>query len=487
MIASIPKPADWPITVKVPMLVACLMVAVSTVLSERVLTRLADMQEQDLRAVANTYLDGLTASLQPYVLREDVWEVFDTLDRIHGKGTGFRPLRTVVTNSDRVVLAASDPRWLPVKSPLPASVAKNFSPSGNMVVDADANRAFVHRQIAYQGRTIGHVFAEVDIGPLLAERRSVLTTLLITNSLLTIALAAIGYFAIRRMLRPVRVLTDHIDRGRQGEVAEISQAQIDKQGSEFARLFRRYNALVQAVNEREGFAAKLAEEEKLASLGRLASGMAHEINNPLGGMFNALDTMRQHGGQPAVRKTSLRLLDLGLKGIRDVVRSTLLTYRREHAERDLVADDLDDLRLLITPEARRKRLNVGWRNDTQGDLGVPAGEVRQIVLNLLLNAIAATDREETVAFSASVTDGRLLLEVTDSGPGLHPDLVVYLHGRENVRAPIEDGGGLGLWIVRRLVRSLSGTVEARMGDAGGTAIRVALPMRVAEEEMRDVA
>lgn len=487
MISRLVKPSEWPITVKVPLLVACLMVAVSTVLSERVLQRLSDMQNKDLHALAHTYLDGLAASLQPHVMREDVWEVFDTLDRAHGKSTGFQPMRTVVTNGRSIVLAASDPRWLPVKSPLPSGLAEKFPVSGDLAVDTEKSRGFVRRKITHQGRTIGFVFAEVDIGPLVAERRSVFTTLLITNGLLTLAFAAIGYFAIRRMLRPVRVLTDHIDLGRQGEVAEIGNDQIAREGSEFARLFRRYNALVHAVNEREAFAAKLAEEEKLASLGRLASGMAHEINNPLGGMFNALDTAKRHGEVATVRTTSLRLLEQGLKGIRAVVRSTLMTYRREESEDVLEVGALDDLRLLIAPEARRKALSVVWENDLTGDVRVSAGEVRQILLNLLLNAIAATGPGGSVRFRAAMSGSALTLQVADTGPGLPPDMVVFLHSQEASRAPIEDDGGLGLWMVRRLVRTLNGSIEACPAPQGGTTITISLPVGVDEEETRDVA
>ncbi len=487
MISRLVKPTEWPITVKVPLLVACLMVAVSTVLSERVLQRLSDMQNKDLHALANTYLDGLSASLQPHVMREDVWEVFDTLDRAHGKSTGFHPMRTVVTNGRSIVLAASDPRWLPVKSLLPPDLAEKFPLSGELAVDTDTSRGFVRREISHQGRTIGFVFAEVDIAPLIAERRNVFATLLITNALLTLAFAAIGYFAIRRMLRPVRVLTRHIDRGRHGEVAQIANEQIAREGSEFARLFQRYNALVHAVNEREAFAAKLAEEEKLASLGRLASGMAHEINNPLGGMFNALDTAKQHGEVAAVRKTSLRLLEQGLKGIRAVVRSTLMTYRREESEDILEVGALDDLRLLIAPEARRKAVAVVWENELTGDVPVSAGEVRQILLNLLLNALAATGPGGSVEFHAEMSGSNLELKVADTGPGLPPDMVVFLHSQEAGRAPIDDDGGLGLWMVRRLVRTLNGSIEARTSPNGGTTITVRLPVAVDEEETRDVA
>ncbi len=158
-------------------------------------------------------------------------------------------------------------------------------------------------------------------------------TLLATNGLLTLAMAALGYFTVRRMVRPIKILSQHLDRGQRGPVEAIPDHDVDGYGPEFSRLFRRYNAMVRGVNEREVLATRLSEEERLASLGRLASGIAHEINNPLGGMFNALDALKRHGDREAVRQTSVRLIQQGFSGIRDLVRSTLVTYR---ADRDAV-------------------------------------------------------------------------------------------------------------------------------------------------------
>ncbi len=81
-----------------------------------------------------------------------------------------------------------------------------------------------------------------------------------------------------------------------------SRRRIPSHDDEAASLFQGYNALVHAERERANLAMQLAEEEKLSSLGRLASGMAHEINNPLGGLFNAIDTLKTHGAHRACAK-----------------------------------------------------------------------------------------------------------------------------------------------------------------------------------------
>jgi signal transduction histidine kinase len=481
---AIVNPLHWPISVKVPVFAVLLMIIISAVITNRVLARLAETQERHLGQLASAYLDGLSASLVPSVVREDIWEVFDILDRSRERYRGLNVEWTVVTNGNNRVLAASDPRRFPSDRPL-AQEMQSLFPGAGVELAEQLTTAYLARPLTYQDREIGHIYAVADIRPLLEERSEVFATLVLTNVLLTLVFATVGYFAVRRMVQPVRILSVHLDRSTQGPLEPIPETTVGSHGGEFRRLFTRYNALARAVNEREELTAKLAEEEKLASLGRLASGLAHEINNPLGGMFNALDALRRHGDRDNVRATSTRLLDQGLAGIRDLVRSTLAVYRDDGQPRKLMPSDIDDLRLLIEPEIKRKRLDVRWTNEVTATTPLPAAPVRDAILNILLNACEACPEGGTISLMARADTKAVLIEVADSGPGLPRHLKDYLESPDAGSAPLGRRSGLGLWMVKRLCQELGGRVHALDSDHGGTLIRLVMPF--ADQELKHVA
>jgi signal transduction histidine kinase len=303
--------------------------------------------------LTSAYLDGLSASVLPSAIHGDVWEAFAALDRARDRYAGLNVRFAIVALPDGNVLAASDPTKFPVQSAVPPDVSWRFPPEDGLIIDAATGRAWLARSLREEGFSVGRILAEIDISELLRVREKVLLTLVAVNAGLALGFAAIGSFALRRMLKPLSVLSGYVERVRAGRADPIPESKRQRVSREFDLLFERFNAMARALNEREELASRLANQEKYAVLGKLASGMAHEVNNPLGGLFNALDTLRRHGDDRQAREATLNLLERGLTHIRNVVRSTLVTYRREAADHSLRPVDIDDVRLLVEPSTFR--------------------------------------------------------------------------------------------------------------------------------------
>ena len=109
-----------PITIRVPLVVAGLMTVVGVAASQQVLSRLVTTQERQVKDLTNAYLDGLASPLVEPVLRGDPWEIFDVLDQARQLYADIRPVETVVTDANGLVLAGSNPRHSPIGARLPA-------------------------------------------------------------------------------------------------------------------------------------------------------------------------------------------------------------------------------------------------------------------------------------------------------------------------------------------------------------------------------
>jgi len=464
-----------PLTIRVPATVALLMVVISAIVSERVLDRLATTQGNYLQGLAYAYLDGIVASIIPSVLREDNWEVFDAVARMTPKSSPLRPVETVVTGKSGLVIASSDPLVRQTLSVLDPGFESLFS-DGRVFIDESAGQGYARRAIAYQGQTIGQVHAVFDVSPLLEERRQVLVTLLLTNGMVTLSLGLIGFWAVGRMIRPMQVLETHMAEASAGSARLINESEYSGANREAMRMFAAFNGLVRSEAERQALTVRLAEEERLASLGRLASAMAHEINNPLGGLMNAVDTLRAHGDKRQVRAGSIDLIQRGLQGIREVVQATLATYRSEPLNRPLTGQDFIDLKLLMRPEMRRRQQSMDCRVAAMPDGAPkwPAGPVRQAVLNLLLNAAAVTPKGGRVGLAVRPEEGGLMVEISDQGDGMPETAKILLTGCRTGDLPVE-GDGLGLWIVRQIADELEGTIAVSSGSPAHTVVRLFIP------------
>jgi len=450
---------DWPLVVKVPAATAALIFVVAVGTSQ--LAAFAWFREEDrrLEQVAAVYMDGLAAVVAPHLRAGDAAGAAAALARAAAFQDGIRERAASVHLPDGATLAAA-PAGAAPPDPAPAAFA----------LDAAAGVVRLSRPVSEDGRAYGEVRAELDVTPFLERRRVVQAGVLAFDVALGAAAALLGLLAIRAMLGPQRELMEKLRRVEAGSLEPIPDDRLPPPETEFGRLLRAYNTVVHALDERERLTAELAERETMATLGRLSAAMAHEVRNPLGGLLTAADTLRRYGGDAQVRAECVDLIERGLRSIGGVIDAALDTWRGD--DRPLAAEDLDDVRRLVEPELRKRRIALDWRTEPPGEVEGGAGEVRQILINLLLNAAAASPAGGTVSLSARRSADGYRVTVADQGPGLPDDVRATLLGGS---APA--GRGLGAWVVMRLVRTLGASVAVEGAPGRGTAVTLRLPDR----------
>jgi signal transduction histidine kinase len=460
---------NLPVTLRVPLITAALMILLGLMASQSVLAALGRVQDARLSETARLHVEGLSVALGPSVLRQDVWEVYDILDRARAGSEGQRLLLTVVADEQGRVLAATDPRRAPVGVDAADFDRGAVAPEAVRMTGDPVLR--VTAPLQYQGRTIGGIVTELDVTDLLSERRRVTLWLLFGNALATAVLAFGGWLAVARILRPVGALVQAMDTS-DGAPRPIPAAEIPQGDPGLARLIATYNQMTTAVEERAEAERRLADRERFVSLGRLSSSLAHEVNNPLGGLLNAADTIHTYADRPEVVRQSAELMQRGLGHLRDVTRAILDQNRLDRAGQPLRPEDFEDLRLLFEPEAHSRSQVLDWQVQAGAAAfaGQPAAPLRQVALNLLLNAGAAAGLNGRVGLSVAKDGNALSISVSNTGAAMtEADL-----GRLMASGPLPPGGGVGLRLVHDIVAGLGGTLHHnRAGDQ--TVIRVDLP------------
>ncbi|MCA9322845.1 MAG: HAMP domain-containing histidine kinase [Planctomycetes bacterium] len=247
----------------------------------------------------------------------------------------------------------------------------------------------------------------------------------------------------------------------------------------------RMEGLVGEATERFKKAERhLVVAQRLAAMGHLAAGIAHEINNPLGGVMNALQSLSRPDLPPERRTKYLHVAEDGLGRIRDIVGRVLATTPR-HARVGpvLVADLFQQATGLIQHRFRRE--NIQLAQEAEDGLVVLGDrrELGQVVLNLLINACDALEENGggRVCLRSRGTLDRVEIEVEDDGHGIADDVKDHIFDLFFTTKPGQKGTGLGLGIVHNIVTGHGGTISVSSEPGRGTTFLVSLP-RGGEDE-----
>ncbi len=242
------------------------------------------------------------------------------------------------------------------------------------------------------------------------------------------------------------------------------------------------------VHERKLAEDALRRSEKLSVVGRMASSISHEINNPLTGAMNLLYLMETNPSIDAHLRGLLQGAQVQLARVTEVTKQTLLFHRQSTRASDLhIADVLDSLVELHRPTLDAKSIKLRRRYARTEPLTVMAGEIRQALAHVLSNAVEALRARgtlwvrvrESMAYESGVTRPGVRVTIADTGRGIpEADLPRIFEAFFTTKGM--NGTGLGLWVTREIVERHEGFVRVRSSvrpEAGGTVMHVFLPYR----------
>ena len=471
---------NWSLMVKIPVTVVGVVLILAGTLLVPVIYQTTSMQLANMEKRINALLTAAINGTLPHLMLREYWPAFDFLSRLKDSQSDLQLKYIVILDAEHRVFAATDPRAFRLLMRLPEGKQDGsftFSSSGESLISdifgiLGSSQIAVRKVISVNGVTHGTALSVVELDQLKSELWEIVLTAIFFTALASLACGGIGYAISKEMMRPLSLLQTHVEKVARGEIRFIDPSLIHAQ-DEIYRLMVDFNNMAGALLEKQKITDRLAIEGQLAALGKLTASMAHEINNPLGGMLNVVSTLNHYGHDATVRTNCLDILERGIKQIQSIVHAALLSYRYDNDSQRLKPSDLEDIRLLIQNEVRHSRIDLSWANGLAGGFELPAVPIRQLAMNLLLNGCEAMPDGGELEFTASVADSTLSLVVADTGGGMVPELVERLNARSYY---MDDGpGGIGLWICLQIINQLNGNWHISSEPGKGTRIGIQFP------------
>jgi PAS domain S-box-containing protein len=242
--------------------------------------------------------------------------------------------------------------------------------------------------------------------------------------------------------------------------------------------------IIRDITQQKKMEATFHTSERLASVGRLAATVAHEINNPLEAVVNFIYLAKQDPALPESIRAYLNAADKEIGRVAHITQQTLGFYRDNSQPVTLVIEDvIQDVLTIYERKCQYKALKIERRIEPGLMLSTLRGELKQILSNLIANAIDASKEDGKILIRAKTSrhfpSGRLGVRITvaDNGAGISDQ------DKEKLFAPFfttkaSVGTGLGLWITKDLLKKKGGHIQfcSNSSDRSGTVMRIFLPL-----------
>ena len=238
-------------------------------------------------------------------------------------------------------------------------------------------------------------------------------------------------------------------------------------------------------DERQRLQEQLLHADRLATIGQLAAGVAHELNEPLAAALGFAQLCRKQPGLPPAALTDLDRIIAAALHAREIVKKLVSFAREQPPERQRVSLARIILSGVSLLESRARNAGIEIRRRVEPDLPpvmADPNQLTQVLVNLVVNAIQAMPEGGSLLIEASADAGQVLLAVEDRGVGMAPETVERIFEPFFTTKEVGEGTGLGLSVVHGIVAGHGGTIAVRSEPGAGTRFEVRLPAAPAEGE-----
>jgi two-component system, NtrC family, sensor kinase len=378
-------------------------------------------------------------------------------------------------------------RWEELGRPFPRALSR----------EAIGRSAAVERRITSWGEPVVEIRTTLNVStrfwgtlavgfslqPIGLELQAMAARLILVALALMLGNSVMTAIYVETLIRPILGLHGTMQRAAEGASGLRAEGKGRDEVGDLARAFNGMMEELERGREREqARLAQLAHTEKMAAIGSLATGVAHEVNNPLAGILTCLEMVRANPNDANMRSRYLELVEDGIKRIGRTVTS-LLDFSRPRPmelEETPANDRLRHVVELVDYQLRSGRVEAVFDLDPAEPVVVADRfQLEQVLLNLVLNAIQAMRSGGTLTLRSRAAGDQVELEVEDTGEGIPEGNRKRIFDPFFTTRSIGQGTGLGLSVTDSIVTAHGGRIEVESRPGVGSTFRVVLPSREA--------
>ncbi len=344
----------------------------------------------------------------------------------------------------------------------------------------------VNEPLVFSGRNWGYTIIGFDAQPIRDEIENIFILLLIATILITSIVLVILFFSINHMTSSLEKLVVEFDK-----VDFVSEVDISlpTKTDEIGFLYHHFSLLLDRVEaskkQLENAQKQIYQAEKLASIGRLASGVAHQVNNPLNGIKSCLYAIQQNPNDAEKNKLYLELINEGINNIETVVKKLLGFARQQSTSESLINinESIQKVIQLFDFRLNEKRINVKLDlSDEIGFVKIDYHLFQEVIMNLLLNSYDAIEKDGIISITTMPEDEMLVnLIISDSGIGISEQDIKKIFDPFFTTKEVGTGTGLGLSVCLGIIESHNGKISVNSIVGQGTTFKITLPRAISNE------